>query len=51
MSLATIVGWLLLVLSWTIPLFIKDEKDKRMVGAVLAALATGVFMGHFLSIP
>lgn len=47
--IATIIGWCFLISSWIVPSFIQDQKIKRMAGAVLAALATGVFVGHLLS--
>jgi uncharacterized membrane protein YczE len=44
-----VVGWTFLLLSWIIPLFIKDKKTKSIVGMILSSLATGVFIGHLLS--
>jgi hypothetical protein len=48
MEIATIVGWVILILSWVIPSYIKDLKTKRIVGCSLSALAVGVFVGHLL---
>jgi hypothetical protein len=55
MEIAMIVGWVFLISSWTIPSFIKDVpiKDvskRRFVGLMLSTLATGVFIGHGLSL-
>ena len=49
-EIAVIVGWLVLISSWLIPSFIKDLSKKRIVGLSLSALATGIFIGHLLSI-
>ena len=48
MEIATIVGWVILILSWIIPSFIKDLKIKGIVACSLSALATGIFVGHLL---
>ena len=42
------IGWVFLIASWIVPSFIKDQVIKRFTGAVLAALATGIFIGHLL---
>ena len=54
MEIAMIVGWVILISSWTIPSFIKDVpiKDvssRRFVGLVLATFALGIFLGNLLS--
>ena len=54
MEIAKIVGWVILISSWTIQPFIKDVpiKDvssRRFVGLVLATFALGIFLGHGLS--
>jgi uncharacterized membrane protein YczE len=49
-EIAVIVGWVILISSWIIPSFIKDSHKKRTVGLALSALATGIFIGHLLTI-
>jgi hypothetical protein len=54
MEIAMIVGWVIIISSWTIPSFIKDVpiKDvssRRFVGLVLATFALGIFLGNLLS--
>ena len=49
-EIAVIVGWLVLISSWIIPSFIKDSSKKTFVSLSLSALATGIFIGHLLSI-
>lgn len=48
MEISIIVGWIVLILSWIIPSFIKNLKTKRIVGCSLSALAVGIFVGHLL---
>ena len=48
MGLDFIVGWVLLIASWIIPMFIKDKQNKHFVGATLSGIATGVFLAHLL---
>jgi hypothetical protein len=50
MEIAVIVGWLVLISSLLIPPFIKESSKKTLVGLSLSALATGIFIGHLLSI-
>jgi hypothetical protein len=50
MEIAVIVGWLVLISSWIIPSFIKESLKKTFVRISLSALATGIFIGHVLSI-
>jgi hypothetical protein len=41
-----IIGWIFLIASWVIPKWMdKESRDKHFIGAVLAALACGVFIG------
>jgi hypothetical protein len=49
-EIAVIVGWLVLMSSWIIPSFIKESFKKTFVRISLSALATGIFIGHVLSI-
>ena len=49
-EIAVIVGWVILISSWIIPSFIEDLFKKRLVGLSLSALATGIFIGHLLTI-
>jgi hypothetical protein len=40
-----IIGWVFLIASWITPSLMKKESsDKHFVGAVLAAIACGVFI-------
>lgn len=43
-----LVGWAFLILSWIIPSFVKDQIKKRIIGASLSALATGIFIGALI---
>lgn len=45
MSISLLVGWAFLISSWIFPSFIEDKTRKHMVGLVLSALATGIFIG------
>jgi hypothetical protein len=47
--ITTIVGWAFLISSWTIPYLIKDNQTRRFTGAILAAVACGIFLGALLS--
>ena len=44
MEIAVIVGFVILLLSITIPQFIKNEELRIQVGVSLASLATGIFL-------
>lgn len=48
MITVNIVGWTLVVSSWTIPTTIKNKSIARVVGLVLAGMASGVFIGGVL---
>lgn len=48
MSVSLLVGWAFLILSWIVPSFIKDHPRKHWVGAVLSAIATGIFVGALI---
>jgi hypothetical protein len=50
MELDFIVGWVLLIASWIVPVFIKDRRNKHVVGAIIAGVSTGVFLGHLLHV-
>lgn len=43
-SVSLIVGWVLMIASWVIPLLTKDEKLKRLFGLSLSALSLGIFI-------
>ena len=47
--IVTIIGFTVLTLSWILPHFIKDKQTGSFVGAVLAALACGLFVGELLT--
>jgi type III secretory pathway component EscT len=49
-EIAVIVGWVILISSWILPSFIKESSKKTFVGLSLSALATGIFIGHLLTI-
>jgi hypothetical protein len=42
------IGWLILIASWVTPRIVKDELDKYYVGAVLAAVACGIFVSALI---
>lgn len=45
-SVLNIIGWVFLVSSWIVPTLMKRESsDKHFVGAVLAAISCGIFVG------
>ena len=45
-SILNIIGWVFLVSSWITPSLMKRESsDKYFVGAVLAAISCGIFVG------
>lgn len=50
MEISVIVAWLVLILGWIVPAFIKDTLNKRFVGMVLSSFATGIFIGILLTI-
>lgn len=44
-----VIGWVFLVASWIVPAVMKkDNNDKHFVGAVLAAVACGVFVSNLI---
>ncbi len=44
-TVLNIIGWAFLITSWIIPSIMeKDNADKHFVGAVLAAIACGIFI-------
>lgn len=44
-TVLNIIGWCFLIASWVTPsLMKKDNADKHFVGAVLAAIACGIFI-------
>ena len=43
-----ITGWVFLISSWIVPYFIKDKSKKYATGAILSAIATGLFVGRLL---
>jgi uncharacterized membrane protein YczE len=49
-QIAVIVGWVILISSWIIPSFIENLFKKRLVFLLLTTLATGIFIGHLLTI-
>lgn len=48
MAVSFFVGWAILIASWVVPAFIKEEKNKSAIGLILSALATGIFVGHLV---
>lgn len=45
METSSLIGWLILILSWIVPSFIEDKEKKNLTGLVLSAIATGYFFG------
>lgn len=45
MSTVILIGWAILISSWTVPLFLKDREKKNLVGLILSAVASGYFIG------
>lgn len=44
-----VIGWVFLVASWIVPAIMKkDNSDKHFVGAVLAAVACGIFVSNLV---
>lgn len=44
-NVLSIIGWCFLIASWITPSMMKkDNADKHLVGAVLAAIACGIFI-------
>ena len=48
MSISLLVGWAFLISSWAVRSFIKDSQKKHWIGAVLSAIATGIFVGALI---
>jgi len=44
-TVLNIIGWVFLIASWVVPKLMKKELDRSFVGAVLAAISCGVFIG------
>lgn len=40
----SIIGWTLLVCSWTVPFLVSDKKNRRIVGMVLSGAAVLLFL-------
>jgi hypothetical protein len=47
--LVNIVGWTFLISSWVVPRLIKNHQHRHLIGAVLAAIACGIFVGALLA--
>lgn len=41
-----VIGWTVLIASWVSPYFIQDKQKARLVGLILSALATGMFISN-----
>ena len=42
------VGWIFMICSWVIPIFIKNKEKKTIWAVILSALAVGVFAANFV---
>ncbi len=49
MSTLTIIGWTILIVSWIIPNFFKDEKQGRLTGLILNGVACVIFIASLVS--
>ena len=46
-TLLNIIGWAFLIASWVVPYIMKkDSANKYFIGAVLAAVACGIFVSN-----
>jgi len=43
-ALCNMIGWVFLILSWVLPIPIKESTISRMVGMSLSAIALGIFI-------
>ena len=50
MTVSFFVGCWILIASWVVPKFIKNQEIKTIVGVVLSAIATGIFVGHLIDL-
>lgn len=48
-KMGPIIGWIVLISSWIIPLCIEDEEKRILIRLMLSSLATGIFTGIILS--
>jgi len=45
-SVIMLIGWVFLIASWVVPkLMNKESADRSFIGAILAAISCGVFIG------
>jgi hypothetical protein len=49
MSIAFIIGWLFMIITWIPKPFIKDERKCAGVNLVLAAIALGIFIADYIN--
>jgi hypothetical protein len=43
-----IIGWLFLIMSWTVPYLIEDKQTRKLLGVALASVAVGIFLAGML---
>jgi len=45
-QITTLVGWIFLILTWTIPYLIKDDIKQRLLALFFNGVALGVFIAY-----
>ena len=48
MSIAFIIGWLFMIITWIPKPFIKDERKCAGINLALAAIALGIFITDYI---
>jgi len=45
-QITMLVGWLFLILTWTIPYLVKDDIKQRLLAIGLNGIALGIFIAY-----
>jgi hypothetical protein len=48
MSIAFIIGWVFMIISWLPKPFIKDERKRLATNLAIAGVALGIFIADFI---